>query len=295
MRTKALLALLFVFSIGLVAVLVIRAMPSTGTATAASAAPPAPPPEVRMILAAASPLASGTLLRAQDVTWRAIEGEPLPGQIARPALETRKSKPESDDEARAEIYGAALRGPLAEGEPIQKSGIVKPGDRGFVNAVLDQGTRAITISVAMGPSGTGLVFPGDRVDLILTQNFKNEDAPLTRRSVSETVAEGLRILAIDKPDPKAGGAPNAATRTVTIEVQPAQAEKISVAAELGKLSLTVRSSLAAGDGAVGSKPTWAGDVSPALRSAVPPAKAVQAEKAVVKVMRGNRSEDVKPD
>jgi len=40
-------------------------------------------------------------------------------------------------------------------------------------------------------------------------------------------------------------------------------------------------------------PTWAGDVSPALTSAVPPAKVIQAEKPGVKVMRGNTSVETK--
>ena len=85
--------------------------------------------------------------------------------------------------------------------------------------------------------------PGDRVDVILTQTFKN-DPPLTRRSVSETVVEDLRVLAIDAPDGKTEQAGNGFGRTVTLEVTPEQAEKINVATELGKLSLTLRSASA---------------------------------------------------
>src|SRR4051794_18437773 len=228
MRNKIILGFLFVLSIGLVGVLVIRAMPNNSAppvVAAAEAAPPAPvveappppspppPPETRMILAAAGPLQGGMLLRAQDVAWRAAAGEAQPGEIARPPSEARKAKPEIDDEARAEIYGAAVRGNLAEGEPILRGAIVKPGDRGFLDAVLAPGSRAITVPVATASTGAGLAFPGDRVDLILTQNFKVDEAPLTRRSVSETVAENLRVLAIDKPDPRNAGA--AAIRTVT--------------------------------------------------------------------------------
>jgi pilus assembly protein CpaB len=51
--------------------------------------------------------------------------------------------------------------------------------------VLSPGARAIAIPVATGGAGTGLLNPGDRVDVILTRNFR-EVAPLTRRSVSET-------------------------------------------------------------------------------------------------------------
>ena len=75
--------------------------------------------------------------------------------------------------------------------------------------------------------------------MILTQSFKNDDAPLTRRSVSETVVENLRVLAIDVPKtPGSGGG-----LTVTLQVTPAQAETVNVAQELGKLSLTLRSEM----------------------------------------------------
>jgi pilus assembly protein CpaB len=92
----------------------------------------------------------------------------------------------------------------------------------------------------MGGASTGILYPGDRVDVILTQTFKN-DPPLTRRSVGETVVENLRVLAIDSLDAKATGPGNSFGRTVTLEVTPEQAEKINVATELGKLSLTLRS------------------------------------------------------
>jgi pilus assembly protein CpaB len=136
-----------------------------------------------------------------------------------------------------------------------------------------------------------MMFPGDHVDVMLTQNFKNDDAPLTRRSVSETVVDNLRVLAIDK-----SAKPGAGAISVTLELLPQQAEKVNVAQELGKLSLTLRSldepGIAASP-AIAQPPTWAGDVSPALNSAARPAKVIQAEKPGIKVMRGPNSMDTK--
>ena len=66
--------------------------------------------------------------------------------------------------------------------------------------MLSARARAIAIPVATSGASTGLLYPGDHVDVILTQTFKN-DPPLTRRSVSETVVENLRVLAIDAPEP----------------------------------------------------------------------------------------------
>ena len=162
---------------------------------------------------------------------------------------------------------------------------------------------AIAIPVATGGASTSLLHPGDCVDVILTQTFKN-DPPLTHRSVGETVVEGLRVLAVDAPDSKPPGASNSFGRTVTLEVTPEQAEKINVATELGKLSLTLRS-ISGPDGVAalppgppskvaGVQPIWAGDVSPALSDAMPPQKVIAAEQPGVEVIHGTKTVAVKP-
>src|SRR5262249_40183160 len=97
-------------------------------------------------------------------------------------------------------------------------------------------------------------------------------------------------------------AANGFGRTVTLEVTPEQAERVNVAAELGKLSLTLRSLGAAEVATVaavgpvtnpGIKPIWAGDVSPALGDAMPP-KAVIAEQPIVEIIHGTKTVAVKP-
>src|SRR6201993_5080818 len=166
MRAKTILTLLFLASLGVAAIVVLRALPQMNAAGAA-----APTPEE--ILVATVPLSAGTLLRAHDVTWQAIAGPPEPGEIVRPSAAVREAKPETDEEARAEVYGAALRGaispgdpirrgPLAAGEPIRRGGVVRPGDRDFLQMVLSPGSRAIAIPVATGGASSGLLYPGDR-------------------------------------------------------------------------------------------------------------------------------------
>ena len=195
------------------------------------------------------------------------------------------------------------RGPLAAGDPIRRGGVVKPGDRDFLQVVLSPGARAISIPVATGGASTGLLYPGDRVDVVLTQKFTDSAAPLTRRSVSETVVENLRVLVIDAVDAKTASG-STFGRTVTLEVTPEQAEKVNVAAELGKLSLTLRSvttpegvltTSTTGPGrATGVKPTWAGDVSPALGGAVPERGTI-APRAPVDIIRGKGVETRKTE
>lgn len=296
MRAKTILTVLFLISVAVAAIVVLRAMPTQVDANANT------PKEE--ILVATVQLTAGTLLRAQDVTWHLIARPVEPGEIVRPSEAARLVKPEVDEATRAEVYGAAVRlaRDTAAGEPIRRANIVKPGDRDFLQVVLTPGARAIAIPVATSGASTGLLFPGDRVDVILTQNFKGESAVITRRSVSETVVENLRVLAIDTLDAKApsGGF----GRTVTLEVTPRQAEKINVATELGKLSLTLRSisgpdgvlaTSTAGPGpSTGVKPTWAGDVSPALGGAMPE-KAITVQQPPVEVVRGSKREAVKSE
>jgi pilus assembly protein CpaB len=231
----------------------------------------------------------------------------------RPSEAVRAAKPEIDEQARAEVYGAALRGavvpgdpirrgPLAAGEPIRRGGVARPGDREFLQIVLSPGARAVAIPVTTGGASTGILYPGDRVDIVLTQKFGDTGAPLTRRSVSETVVENLRVLAINVPDVKTAG--GSFGHTVTLEVTPEQAEKMNVAAELGKLSLTLRSittaegvltTSTAGPGkATGVKPTWAGDVSPALGGAMPD-KALTVQRPPVDIIRGKGVETRKTE
>jgi pilus assembly protein CpaB len=292
MPAKTILTGLFLISLGVVVFLGLRALPHQSTSAAK-----------QEILVATTALPSGTLLRAKDVIWQPISETAEPDQILRPPGAAGTANLELDQQTRAEVYGAALRAGVTAGDPIRRSAIVKPGDRDFLRIVLSPRARAIAIPVVTGGASTGLLYPGDRVDVILTQTFKN-DPPLTRRSVSETVVESLRVLAVDAPDAKPTGVSNSFGRTVTLEVTPEQAETINVAAELGKLSLTLRS-ISGTDGvatvptpgpaqASGVKPTWAGDVSPALGDAMPPNKVIVAEQPPVEVIHGTKVVVVKP-
>jgi pilus assembly protein CpaB len=295
MPAKMILTLLFLFSLSVVGILGLRALPQGVKADTALAD--------RETLVATGALIAGTLLRDKDVTWQPTTDAAEASQILRPRSPAGDPNHELDQRARAEVYGAALRTGVAAGKPIKRDALVKPGDRDFLQIVLSARARAIAIPVATSGASTGLLYPGDRVDVILTQAFKN-DPPLTRRSVSETIVENLRVLAIDAPDFKPSGTSNTFGRTVTLEVTPEQAERINVATELGKLSLTLRNlsgtdsfaTTAAADltrPATGIRPIWAGDVSPALGDAISSNKITPAEQPIVEVIHGTKSVPVK--
>ena len=73
---------------------------------------------------------------------------------------------------------------------------MSPGDRGFLAAALGPGMRAVTVPVSAKTGVAGFVFPGDRVDLVLTQTVTGDDGqPL---KAAETVLRNLRVLATDQ-------------------------------------------------------------------------------------------------
>jgi pilus assembly protein CpaB len=220
---------------------------------AAVAAPAAE--EVYEVLVADANLPAGTFVKPQHLRWQQWPTDDVP--------ETYVLKGVRSEEV---MVGAVVRRGIAEGFPITDGSVVKPGERGFLAAVLAPGMRAVSLPINATSSNSGLVFPGDRVDLILTQTLLAADGATTRR-VSETVLHDIRIIAMGSELSDAVGDE---AKTATFEVTPRVAEKVALLGELGKLSLSLRS-LAKADADLaptGEEPsyTWDLDVSSVLRS-----------------------------
>lgn len=146
------------------------------------------------------------------------------------------------------LSGTVVRYAITAGQPLTQGALVQPGERGFLAAALGPGMRAVTVPVSAQSGITGLVFPGDRVDVVLSQSVVGggEGQPL---KVSETIVRNMRVLAIDQQTDKVAGgdkadisnAPATAAQTVTLEATPRIAEKIAVAQTIGQISLSLRS------------------------------------------------------
>jgi len=243
----------------------------------------APNPTVRVLVAAA-PLHPGTLLKDQDIRDRALP----PGEVPEGALP-------ATIEQREELRGAMLRRYLAPGEMLAREDVLRPRDRGFLAAVLRPGMRAVAIGTDARTGAAGLIFPGDLVDVILTQNFSAQDASAARRVTAETVLTGVRVIAVDQmitqgaPIPSGSARPTQeVARTVTMEVSPEQSERLAVAERLGQLILALRPIDTPTDDQT-ARPTatvFGADVSPALSNTEGPA--VQR----MRVIQGNSVNDV---
>ena len=182
------------------------------------------------VLVSQRALPVGTIITADAVSFQA-----WPKQMVQDAYYI-------DGEADiAKLLGTVVRFPLTAGEPITQGSLVTPGDRGFLAAALGPGMRAVTIPVSARTGVAGFVFPGDHIDLVLTQTVKGDDGQALK--ASETILRNLRVLATDQSTDNVivdGKTVVRAFKTVTIEVTPKIAEKIAVAQTIGTLSLSLR-------------------------------------------------------
>jgi pilus assembly protein CpaB len=204
----------------------------TGAGTKQAAA--ATVPDGPKVLVAKKGLPVGTIIDAESFAY-----QPWPKELMQGAYYVEGS-PDGDPKA---LMGTVVRYAMTAGQPATRGSLVGPNDRGFLAAALSPGMRAITVPVNTSTGVAGFVFPGDRVDMVLTQEVKGggDGDPL---KVSETIVRNIRVLATDQrinTTDEEGKTVVKAFSNVTIEVTPRIAEKIAVAQSVGTLSLSLRS------------------------------------------------------
>jgi pilus assembly protein CpaB len=194
----------------------------------------APVPVGPKVLVAKKALPVGTLIDADSLTF-----QPWPKELMQSAYYV-EGQPDGDPK---KLLGTVVRYAITAGQPATRGSLVGPQDRGFLAAALGPGMRAITVPVNVSSGVAGFVFPGDHVDMVLTQQVEGGgDGPALK--VSETIIRNLRVLATDQriTDKDDEGKTQVKTfSNVTLEVTPRIAEKIAVAQSLGSLSLALRS------------------------------------------------------
>lgn len=118
--------------------------------------------------------------------------------------------------------------------PAKLSG---PGARPSIAVEIAEGFRAYTIKVSDVTGVGGHALPGDRVDVVLMRDLTPQGT--TRSYISEVVIQNVRVLGVDLNADLTANKP-ATPSTATLEVSVSDAQKLSVAADLGKLSLALR-------------------------------------------------------
>ena len=220
------------------------------------------------VLVAARDLQPGKRLESADMEWKdwPLDGlnptyitdgsVPLPSTEAEDAAETPENQVEGAVEgaarvvervagtgAQSDYVGAVVREAFVAGEPIVVRKIVRSGDSGFLAAYLEPGMRAMAIRVSVETAAGGFILPGDRVDVVMTRELRNNNSTPDsdgRRHVTSTVMQNVKVLAIDQTT-QAGEDQAVVGATATLEVSPGDAEVLTLARAEGDLSLMLRS------------------------------------------------------
>jgi pilus assembly protein CpaB len=233
MDRKKLVLLLGALVVAIGTALAARSMFAGASAPQAQAAVPAQPQGPKVLVAKRA-LPLGTIITADAVGYQL-----WPKELVQDAYFV-------DGEAdMSKLLGTVVRYPITAGQPVTQGALVAPGDRGFLAAALGPGMRAVTVAVSEKTGVGGFVFPGDHVDLMLTQTVNGDGDETGHLSAAETILHNLRVLATDQATESAtndeGKTIVKPSHTVTLEATPKIAEKIAVAQTLGTLSLSLRS------------------------------------------------------
>ncbi len=190
------------------------------------------------ILVAARDLRVGTDIAETDVKWQEWpETMVFAGAIRRTEAQTPK-----------DALSGRLKERVAAGQPLSKSMVVDAAKGNMLAATLREGYRAVGIPVRVETIAGGLIGVGDYVDVVMTYKLtRTGDSTIARKFATETILENVRVLGIDTksvaqdiPDEEGKKAKAKSKMTITLEVNPVGAEKISLASEMGEITLSLR-------------------------------------------------------
>jgi pilus assembly protein CpaB len=216
-RTNHVIILFFAIVMGGIAALLSRQWIASHARISAEADP------IGTIVVAAKPLAFGVAVTADNINEIPWAAKMLPdGAFA--------TKDDLLKDGRRIVLS-----PLEPNEPVLRSKTTGPGQRGSLSSLLQEGKRAVTVRVDDVRGVAGFILPGDFVDVILIA----EDAAARRENYSEILLQNLKVLAVDQLASERQEQPTV-PKAVTLEVTPEQAQKILLATNIGRLSLTLR-------------------------------------------------------
>lgn len=217
MKTRNIMTLAIALVLGFTAVMLTRSWIASQIAT-----PPArqEAPRQRMVVAAV-PLNFGSRIgpeHLREVDWPTA----LVPQGAFPSIEELLK-----DQNRVVLQ------PIATHEPILASKVTGPGQRASLSSLIDPDMRAMSIRVNDVLGVAGFVLPNDRVDLMLTREVSKDNF------VTDVLLQNVKVLAIDQIADGLRDSP-VVVKAVTLEVNTEQAQKLTLAARVGVMSLALR-------------------------------------------------------
>lgn len=219
---------LAVVAAGLAALLA-RGLVSSGDAPVEATVIEAPTSEV---LVASTNIERGNRLSGSSMRWQS-----WPETALAEGFITRTQRPNGIES----MTGNLARAPLANGEPITDAKVVNIKTGGFMAALISPGKRAVAVNLSPETGAGGFILPNDHVDIIHTRRVQ-QDGPRGVQEViqGEVLLRDIRVLAIDQRFKDDSGEQVALGKTATLELSPAQAERVTVAQAEGPLTLSLR-------------------------------------------------------
>ncbi|MDA7949648.1 MAG: Flp pilus assembly protein CpaB [Hyphomicrobiaceae bacterium] len=181
------------------------------------------------VLVASRNIRLGDSVRSGDLKWYA-----WPKKAAVRGYITKTGQPN----ALSKYSGAIARAPFLSGEPIKEQKLIKVSEGGVLAAILPAGMRAISTPIREETAAGGFILPNDRVDVIVS---RRERGTRKEEHISETILRNVRVLAIGQSIETKDGKKVANGKTATLELSPRQAETLSLAQNMGDISLALRS------------------------------------------------------
>ncbi|MBK0394004.1 Flp pilus assembly protein CpaB [Ramlibacter algicola] len=129
---------------------------------------------------------------------------------------------------------------VLRGDAIVERKLAPVGTKGGLSAVIAEGKRAMTVRVNDVVGVAGFALPGNYVDVMV--NMQQEHASNRQDSISRLVLEKVLVLAVAQEASRDDLKPKV-VNAVTLELSPADAEKLDLARSVGTLSLVLRNQL----------------------------------------------------
>jgi len=212
-----------------------------------------------------------TVVQVQKVKYAyvlAVDADVSTGERITEDMLVRKKWPEEaltdnlinlkdQPDAMAEYANALARQPLAQGEIITRGKVIFAGESGILAAQLSPGMRAVTTRISVDTAAGGFIQPGDRVDIIMRENYtirrdtsdQSQQSRIERNNlyIAQTLFENVKVLAIDQTfttGPNSGAAIPGST--ATFELSQSDSELLQEAEGYGDIYLTLRGVTASG-------------------------------------------------
>lgn len=196
------------------------------------------------VLVASRDLGIGREIQDGDLRWQEWPvGSVFDGAVVR-----------EDGMRASDALAGRIRRQVAAGEPVLRTVILSESKGNFVAASLEAGMRAVAIKVSAETMVGGFIGPGDFVDVILTYKESirtDDDDPAVQamielnldKTATETILQKVKVLAVDQTATRGGDEDDSKIKvgkTVTLAVSAQDAEKITLAAQIGELTLSLR-------------------------------------------------------